>query len=157
MKARSFFIITWLIISLGWTAQEANKIKKAEWLIGIWKNKTPRGSIFESWTKVNENEFSGKSYVIKNEDIFTLETIKLVQEKDSLHYIPTVENQNNKLPVRFALKSISDTEMIFENQKHDFPQIISYRKVTEDSLVAEISGIKGGQTRRLTFPMKRVK
>src|SRR5690606_29225029 len=96
----------------------------------------------ESWTKTSDTEFAGKSYILKEKDTVIFETIRLVQEKDGLFYIPTVRNQNDNLPVRFALKAISDTEMVFENPKHDFPQIISYTKITSDSLVAEISGIK---------------
>ncbi|MCL9807689.1 DUF6265 family protein [Flavobacterium amniphilum] len=156
MKARIIVGIVIMLISIGWKSQQENNLKKAEWLIGTWKNKTPKGSMFESWVKVNDFEFSGESYLVKKDGLFTLETISLVQEKDSLYYIPTVKDQNNGLPVRFALKTISDTKILFENQKHDFPQVISYTKVNSDSLVAEISGTKNGQIRKQTFPMKRV-
>lgn len=46
--------------------------------------------------------------------------------------------------------------LVFENPMHDFPQIISYTKITCDSLVAQISGEKNGQERKQAFPMKRV-
>jgi len=61
------------------------------------------------------------------------------------------------LPVRFATKTISETQLVFENPQHDFPQTISYTKITADSLVAEISGTKNGHERKQIFPMKRVK
>ena len=32
-----------LIALCGWTAQQKNEIKKAEWLIGTWENKTSKG------------------------------------------------------------------------------------------------------------------
>lgn len=51
---------------------------------------------------------------------------------------------------------MSETQLVFENLKHDFPQIISYTKVTSDSLVAEISGTKNGQKQKQIFPMKRI-
>ena len=144
------------IVLCGWKTQQKNEIKKAEWLIGTWENHTPKGSIYETWTKINDDEFSGKSYVVKEKDTIVFEIIKIVQEKDGLFYIPTVKNQNNSLPVRFTLKNISDTSLIFENPHHDFPQIISYTSINTDSLVAEISGMKNGQQRTQTFPMKRV-
>lgn len=140
-----------------WTTKEPNDIKKAEWLIGTWENKTQRGSIYETWSKTNDNEFSGKSYIVKEQVTIVFENIRLVQEQDGLFYIPTVNNQNDALPIRFATRTISETKLIFENSKHDFPQIISYAKINTDSLVAEISGIKNGQERKQTFPMKRVK
>lgn len=131
-------------------------LKKTEWLLGAWENKTPRGIIYETWKKTNENELVGKSYIIKENDTIVFENIRLVQEQGGLYYIPTVKDQNNDLPVRFAAKTISDTHMMFENPDHDFPQIISYTKVASDSLVAEISGKINGLERKQTFRMKRV-
>jgi hypothetical protein len=145
-----------LIILFGWTTTQTEDIKKADWLIGTWENITPRGSIYESWSKINDNEFSGKSYILRDDETIVSETIQLVQEQDGLFYIPTVKNQNEGLPVRFSTKTISETQMIFENLQHDFPQFISYTKITSDSLVAEIWGMRNGQERKLTFPMKRV-
>jgi len=152
-----FIAIISLVILCALATKQTNDIKKAEWLIGTWKNTTPRGSIYETWSKANDNEFSGKSYIVKEKDTVVFENIRLVQEQDGLFYIPAVKNQNDGLPVRFATQTISETLLVFENPRHDFPQIISYTKISADSLVAEISGTKNGQERKQTFPMKRVK
>jgi len=157
MRAKLFFAVIGLIIFCSLTIQHKNEIKKVEWLIGSWENKTSRGSIYETWTKISKNEFSGKNYVLKEKDTIVFETLRLAQEQGRLFYIPTVKNQNDGFPVRFASKTISDTAMVFENSRHDFPQIISYTKISTDSLVAEISGMKNGQKREQTFPMKRMK
>lgn len=152
-----FIGLVGFVVLCAWTIKQINDIEKAEWLIGTWENKTSRGSIYETWIKANDNEFSGKSYVVKEQDTIVFETIKLVQEQNGLFYVPTVKNQNEGLPVRFSTKTISETQLVFENLQHDFPQIISYTKITSDSLVAEISGTKNGQEKKQTFPMKRVK
>lgn len=152
-----FIVVAGLIGLCAWTTKQANDIEKAGWLIGTWENKTPKGSIYETWDKANDNEYSGKSYIVKEKDTVVFESIRLVQERDGLFYIPVVKNQNNNLPVRFATKTISETQLVFENPQHDFPQNISYTKITNDSLVAEISGIRNGQERKQVFPMKRVK
>lgn len=140
-----------------WTIKQANDLFKAEWLIGTWENKTSRGSIYETWNKTNNHAFSGKSYSVKEKDTIVFESIRLVQEQDGLFYIPKVKNQNDGLPVLFAAKAITDNLLVFENLRHDFPQIISYTKITADSLLAEISGTRNGQERKQTFPMKRLK
>lgn len=145
------------LLLCAFTIKEANDINKAEWLIGTWENKTSKGSIYETWNKTSDNELSGKSYIIKEKDTIVFENIRLVQEQNGLFYIPTVKNQNGGLPVRFAAKTISETQLVFENQQHDFPKIISYTKITSDSLVAEISGTKSGKERRQFFSMKRMK
>jgi len=155
--AKFFITVVSLAILYAWTIKSTNDIQKAEWLIGTWENKTQRGSIYETWTKARNNEFSGKSYSIKDKDTIVFENIRLLQENKKLFYIPTVKNQNEGLPVRFAAKSISENQLVFENPQHDFPQIIAYTKINSDSLIAEISGRKNGQNRKQTFPMKRVK
>lgn len=146
-----------LIALCAWSPKQTNDISIAKWLIGTWENKTQRGSVYETWNKINDNEFSGISYIIKEKDTIVFENIQLLQEQDGLYYIPIVKNQNNGLPVRFTAKETSETQLIFENPDHDFPQIISYTKITTDSLVAEISGTKNGQQRQQKFPMKRLK
>jgi hypothetical protein len=46
-------------------------------------------------------------------------------------------------------------EMVFENPKHDYPQKITYRQITKDSMVATISGIQQGKPSSDSYPMKR--
>jgi Domain of unknown function (DUF6265) len=152
-----FCILISFLVLCAWTTKQMSDIKKAEWLIGTWENKTARGSIYETWNKEGDNEFSGMSYIIKENDTVVFENIRLVQEQNALVYIPAVKSQNDAMPVRFASKTISETQMVFENPEHDFPQVISYTKIGSDSLVAEISGTKNGQERKRTFPMKRVR
>jgi len=154
---KSFIVIVSFIAICAWKTNPINDIKKAEWLIGTWENKTPKGSVYETWNKNSDNELAAKSYIVKEKDTIIFENIRLVEEQDGLYYIPTVKNQNDDLPVRFATKTISETKLIFENPEHDFPQIISYTKITSDSLVAEIVGTKNGQERRRVIPMKKMK
>lgn len=129
----------------------------AAWLTGTWENKTPRGSVYEQWTQKNRHELLGKSFGINGKDTVVFETTRLVHERDSLFYIPTVQNQNGGKPVRFGMKFLPGAELDFKNEAHDFPQRIVYKKITEDSLVAEISGMRNGQLRSIRFPMKRIR
>jgi len=152
-----FIAIICSVVFCAWTSNRKNDIKKAGWLIGTWENKTPKGSIYETWNKTSDIEFAGKSYIVKEKDTIVFENIQLIQEQDGLFYSPTVKNQNNGLPVRFTTNTISETQLVFENPHHDFPQIISYTQINSDSLVAEISGTKNGKERRDVFSMKRVK
>ncbi len=157
MHKKILFLTLGIIVFCGWATRQKKDIRKATWLIGTWENKKQRGSIYETWVKISDTELSGKSYILKNKDTIIFETVRLVKEQDNLFYIPTVNNQNNHLPVRFVLTTISDTVLIFENPQHDFPQRISYTRIGSDSLVAEISGVKNEQERKQAFPMKRMK
>jgi hypothetical protein len=157
MKFKIFTIVLPIFIFCSWTLQQHTKIKKAAWLTGTWENKTQRGSVYETWTKLSEVEFSGKSYMLKDQDTIVFETVRLIQEQNNIFYIPQVKGQNEGLPVRFRSTIISDKELVFENQEHEFPQLISYTKINADSLVARISGTKNGKERQQQFRMKRVK
>lgn len=156
MSSEIFLIVLSILLSGGRPIQQESDIKKTEWLLGVWENKTSRGSMYESWKKVGDRELAGRSFMVKQGDTIVFENIRLVDESNRLYYIPTVKNQNDNMPVRFSAKEISDSVMIFENPQHDFPQLITYTKISADSLVAEISGTKNGQYSKRKFPMKRV-
>lgn len=128
-----------------------------EWLIGTWENNTHRGKVYESWQKAAYGRLHGKSFAVQSGDTLVFETVLLTKEQDVLYYIPTVPNQNHGQAVRFKSTKITADQLTFENPEHDFPQIITYTRIHRDSLVAEISGIRQGQVRKQTFPMRRIK
>ena len=70
-------------------------------------------------------------------------------------YTPTVQGQNDNMPVTFTMTSKTDDAMTFENPEHDYPKKIVYRKVSADSLVAEISGVQQGKPSSERYPMRR--
>lgn len=130
-------------------------LKKADWLLGKWKSRSPEGEATEIWAIGNDSTYTGKSYFIAGKDTVSSESLVLMQAGGDLLYIPTVKNQNEGKPVSFTLTSYKDNTMIFENPKHDFPQKIRYTRITNDSLLAEISGVIEGKENAQQFPMKR--
>jgi len=133
----------------------AKKIDKASWLVGTWQNNTPESRSTEIWEKENDSTYKGRSYTIAGKDTVFSETFTLEEINDSLFYVPLVKEQNEGLPIRFALTSISDKQLVFEKPEHDYPQKITYTKITDDSLVAEISGMLQGKQTAQQFPMKK--
>ena len=157
MKAKLILAVIGIWTAGSW-AQQQSELKKMEWLLGTWETKTPKGSLYETWTRKNNTEFQGKSYFLKNKDTLLFETVRLIEKDKKLHYTVSVKKQNGGLPVSFAAENISENEaVVFENPLHDFPQAISYRKTGKDSLLAEISGSKNGREMKQQFPMKKMK
>ncbi|MGB6037922.1 MAG: DUF6265 family protein [Cryomorphaceae bacterium] len=156
-KNTPHFWLFGITLLLGFSPPNGSELKKADWLLGTWENPTTRGSVYEHWVKLNAREFEGKSYMLSETDTVVFETIRLVEEDGHLVYIPTVRDQNDSLPVRFRSTVVAEGKLVFENKAHDFPQVISYRQINPDSLVAEISGTKSGTEQRRFFPMRRVK
>jgi len=120
-------------------SKEFSAIENASWLIGEWQNTSSEGILTETWEKLNDSTYAGKSFFVIGKDTVSSETIRLEQHGKTLLYIPTVNDQNNEQPISFVQTSSSTKQMIFENPKHDFPQLISYRQTNKTALVAEIS------------------
>ncbi len=131
------------------------KIEKMNWLVGNWEQKLPDGTLKETWTKQNDSTFSGDSYFINLKDTVHFESIKLTQRAEELIYIATVVGQNNEEPVEFKLISDADSTFAFENPAHDYPQKITYKKVSETSLIATISGKQQGKQTQESYPMTK--
>lgn len=121
---------------------EKDQIKKADWLIGNWQSKTDFGILSENWKKVNDSTFKAESLFIKDKDTLHEENIILQQKAEILTYITTIKGQNNDKPIHFQLKEDTENELIFENLQNDYPQKITYKKGTNNSLITEISGIQ---------------
>jgi hypothetical protein len=150
-----------LILSAGSCKKTADttsrQIIKAEWLIGSWENNNDMGNLSENWEKINDSVFHGTSHFIKGKDTLFSESVELTQKGADLMYSPQVKGQNNDLPVTFKMTSATANELTFENPAHDFPQKITYKRITKDSIVAEISGMQQGKPASETYPMARKK
>ena len=132
------------------------KLEQASWFLGEWANRSPEGELTERWKKVNDSVYHGESYfVIAGKDTVFADTVSLEEANGKLAYVVTVPNQNDAKPVRFEMTTANDSVIIFENPKHDFPNKITYNKIGNDSLVAEISGVKKGKPSAELFAMKK--
>ncbi|MDL2238777.1 DUF6265 family protein [Bacteroidales bacterium OttesenSCG-928-K03] len=146
-------LLVGFLISCG---NNSNPISKAEWLIGTWVFEDDFGNVsYETWKKISKNELQGKSYVLSKGDTVVFEILNMIQQDDNLYYTALVPEHNNDSTISFPLKSITEDEMLFENLQHDFPQKISYRKISNDSLIAKISGIMDGEENFFDIPMRR--
>lgn len=123
---------------------EKDLLVNVDWLTGSWQNTTKESSMIESWYRLDDSTMAGKTFFIEGKDTVSKESIKLIQRKNEVFYMVEVNTQNGGKPVPFKLTSWSTDSLVFMNSKHDFPQKISYLKISIDSIVAEISGnIKG--------------
>jgi hypothetical protein len=130
-------------------------MEQANWFLGSWQNKTSDGDFTEIWKQKNDSVYLGVSYVIVEKDTVFYELISLEQKNKKWNYSVSVKNQNNEQPVSFEMTSMTPNQLVFENPKHDFPSKITYTKITQDSIVAKISGILKGKEQTEYFPMKR--
>lgn len=135
----------------------ATNLNKAKWFLGSWHNTTKQGKMIEFWVKANDSVYQGESYFIVGKDTVFAEHMQLEEVHGKMAYIVTIPNQNQEQSVRFEMTNITEKCIIFENPKHDFPNKIMYSKITNDSIVAVIYGVKDGKSASETFAMARHK
>jgi hypothetical protein len=156
-------VIAFLIVAASCNKTEKGsgnypEMTKAAWLVGKWQNQIKNGVLTETWTKVNDSTYTARSYFVKTKgDTLHLEAITLAETQSGVTYTPVVQGQNNNQPVSFTLISSTDNELVFENPRHDYPNKIVYRKVSTDSIVAEISGTQQGKPFSERYPMGKSK
>ncbi len=134
-----------------------NLLDTAKWFIGTWQNQTPDGLFTEQWNQINDSVYSAISTVVVNQkDTVFFESILLEQKNNELFYKVSVKDQNKELPVSFKLVKATANQLVFENPTHDFPSKIIYLKISEDSILASISGLIDGKEKIEQFPMKKI-
>ena len=139
-------------------SKKVNLLDTAKWFIGTWQNQTPDGLFTEQWNQKNDSVYSAISTVVVNQkDTVFFEPILLEQKNNELFYTVSVKDQNKEEPVSFKLGNATGNQLVFENPKHDFPTKITYLKISEDSIVAFISGLIDGKEKIEQFPMKKIK
>lgn len=138
---------------------DGNDIKSFEsefkWLEGEWIHKDAKNIFIEKWKQNSASEFIGLGYKVKSVDTILIEEIRIVKTETGEYYIPTVQNQNDGLPIKFKLID-KVNGFTFENKKHDFPNYISYKPISIDSMKVELRGLNDSSS-KITFYFKRLK
>jgi hypothetical protein len=86
----------------------------------------------------------------------TLAEYELIVLREQGAQLAYVAHPSGQKPATFLSTTVTESELVFENPTHDFPQQIGYR-LRGESLLAWISGDKNGQAGRAEFAYHRVK
>ncbi len=128
-----------------------------KWLAGRWEHAMADATAFEEWTQADDGSLKGKGGYVKGTDTMTYEVLSIERSGDDILYIPTVMDQNDGKPVPFSLTMAANDSFVFENPAHDFPTKITYVRLTDNKLVATISGEVNGAAHSEQFELTRVK
>ena len=127
-------------------------VADASWLAGCWTQRSETRQYDEQWMQPAGGTLIGTSRTVSRGRTSAWEFLQLRQDGSDVHYIATPSNQAE---TRFKLTEARDGYLKFENPAHDFPQVITYTRRDDGSLLAQISGSMNGQTRVIDFPMQR--
>lgn len=130
---------------------QAGDVGGLSWMSGCWVMQQGPLTIEEQWDKPIGGQMMGISRTIKSGKVVFSEFMRIDTARDEITYLPRIGTKAS--PVFFKLTSQTDSEVIFENPTHDFPQRVLYRK-SADGLAARIDGKEKGKARAEDFPMK---
>lgn len=156
--SKSLLILA-LVLSVGNAPKDGRPkqrqtIASVQWLAGCWARRDRSGETVERWFLPEANTMMGTSRRIRNDSLMSYEFLFLSAARGRLAYIAHLPGQ---LPTAFPATTVSDTLVVFENAKHDFPQEVRYRRVTADSIVASIAGPSESGRREIPMPFARTR
>ena len=95
----------------------------------------------------------GMNRTVRDAKTVAFEFMRIVeQDEGGLVFVASPSGQST---ASFAMLSLNDREVIFENPDHDFPQRIIYRLISDEDLLGRIEGTINGTERAVDFPMKK--
>ncbi|MES1167864.1 MAG: DUF6265 family protein [Oleiharenicola lentus] len=133
----------------------AAAIERLSWLPGHWRMEKAGRVVDEQWMAPSGGMMLGMARTVAKGRVLEYEFV-LIREGPAgeLSYVAQPSGQKE---ATFKCLSLTDTEIVFENKEHDFPQRIGYRLLPDGALVAYIEGPgKDGATKRIEYPYKRV-
>jgi hypothetical protein len=131
----------------------AGDIGKLDWFAGCHVMETPKLKIEEQWMKPEGGMMLGINRTVRAGKTVAHEFLRIDAKPDGAVVYTGLVGTKGETP--FQLTSQTDSEVIFENPTHDFPQRILYRK-TPEGILARIDGTVNGKQRAQEFPMKSV-
>lgn len=133
--------------SIGCNAQ----YEQFSWLVGKWKLQNK--NVFEAWAVSSDKSLEGSSYKVTGTDTTFNEQIRIVSEGNSFHYIPDVAGSQGQ--VYFRIIHYDETSFVAENQDHDFPKVIRYKKKQDEGNIS-MEAIIEGNGKNISYTFEKV-
>lgn len=134
----------------------AATLAKLGWLAGNWHSEKSGRVIDEQWMAASGGVMLGMARTVTKGKTIEHEFLQIREGPGGeLFYVALPSKQKE---AAFKLLTQTDTETVFENKEHDFPQTIGYRLNADGSLLAWIEGPRtDGTTRRIEYSYQRAK
>jgi len=150
-----------LLLPAALSAQEqkpapAAAIARLGWLAGHWRLEKGGRVIDEQWMVPAGGVMLGMARTVIKGKLIEYEFLQIREGPGGdLYYVAQPSGQKE---AAFRHLTLTDTEVVFENKEHDFPQRIGYSLKSDGSVVAYIEGPgKNGATAHIEYPYQRVK
>jgi len=135
------------------TGFETGRIARIGWLAGCWSRQDSARTLDEQWMRPAGGLMLGVGRTLTGGRLSEFEFMRIEERGGKLVYTAVPSGQKE---ASFVESELTDTSVVFANSKHDFPQTIRYRRMSDGSLLAQIEGPSGGRKRVIDYPMQRI-
>ena len=138
-----------------WSAQgtaQTLTIDTVGWLQGCWQLTSGQRVVEEQWMAPRAKSMLGMGRTVRGDTLVEYESVLIKEQDGRLAYQAHPSGQPSAV---FLASAATDSEVVFENPTHDFPQRVGYRRDGPDGLVGWIDGVSQGKPRRVEFPYRR--
>lgn len=129
--------------------------KGMEWMIGQWRGVDGPSEFTEEWKVQDDSTYVGKGVFKRDGNVVLEEDLVLDMNFGVVMYVVDIMGSEQG-KINFTMMEKTDSMLVFTNPEHDYPQNIIYRRISKDSLSAELNGVSKGSYQREVFLFKRV-
>jgi hypothetical protein len=116
----------------------APQIDKLAWLAGSWRMEKTGRVVDEQWLAPAAGTMLGVSRTVAKNRVVEFEFMQIREGPGGTLFF--VAQPSGDKEAAYQLVTLTDTEAVFENKEHDFPQRILYTHLADGSVLAAIEG-----------------
>ncbi|MEO0470361.1 MAG: DUF6265 family protein [Bacteroidota bacterium] len=126
-----------------------------EWLSHIWEQHSENGKTGEAWAQINSTEWKGIGYMVAEGDTLFVENLRIRKKDDVMKLYASVPSQNDGKTIVFSEAKRQPDTLSFVNPSHDFPQKITYIRLSDTELKTVVEGPVDGEWKTNTARFTR--
>jgi hypothetical protein len=128
-------------------------IERVAWLQGCWEAVSPERTVEEHWMAPRGTSMVGVGRTVRAGELVEYELLVIREQEGGLSYQAHPSGQPSAV---FLSESLTDTAVVFQNPKHDFPKRVGYEREAPDRVVAWIDAGPQSERPRKEFAYRRV-
>ncbi len=131
----------------------SDTVARFAWLAGCWSGTLAGGATYEEiWMPPLGGSLVGMARMSREGRTLSFEFMRIDDDGENAVF---AAQPSGRAPTEFRAVETGSGSVVFANEGHDFPQRVTYRLATPDSLHAAIDGLIGEQRRTFHFPLAR--
>ncbi|MBN1632856.1 MAG: hypothetical protein JW917_01665 [Ignavibacteria bacterium] len=157
MKIKIIFAVILSLHLTGISFAQPQTVFKKHLFLGTWQMDS-EDLVFEEWSYVNDELYTGKTYFTNYNDTTIIEILRLCFIDNIFCYCTTVEGQNDGKEIVFELKHIENygEKFTFENQEHDFPRKIIYEFSFNNTMTVTLEGTVECKNKQVNYNFSKI-